>query len=173
MTIMPGTQECHINKIFPAEIFIRTPAWKPGLSRLCSTPTLPRKDALCRRSVELHVGRMFERRTERLRHVHGRLCSETATSPANPASDGRAQKHTFSLSITPASLFSSMSVQRTQSQVERAQRARAVKLHGKFSWSSEAPSVPIPAPWPKSQETHTGNSFTQQGRNASSEKNIK
>lgn len=45
---------------------------------------------------------MFERRTERLRHVHGRLCSETATSPANPASDGRTQKHAFSLSLSPS-----------------------------------------------------------------------
>lgn len=59
----------------------------------------------------------------------------------------------------------------TQSQAKRAQRAKAVILGGRFSWSSEAWLVPIPVPWPESQETHTGNSFTQQDRNASSQKN--
>ncbi len=72
-------------------------------------------------------------------------------------------------------LFSCVHLHSTHTQslnqkVKRAWRAQAVKLNGKFSWSSEAWSVPIPVPWPESQETHTGNGFTQQDHNASSKK---
>lgn len=60
-----------------------------------------------------------------------------------------------------------------KTQAKRAWRAQAVKLNGKFSWSSEARSVPIPVPWPESQETHTGNGFTQQDPQCFLQKNRK
>lgn len=91
-------------------------------------------------------------------------CAVTAPNPA--CTHARTQTHTRA---SICRLYSHVCIQTTQSQVRRAWRAQGVKLDGKF-WSSEAHSVPKPVPWLESQESHTGNGFTQQDHNACAKK---
>lgn len=102
-------------------------------------------------SVKRHVDRMFWK-TQRMTEV---CLIDTYTgsglknypfssmSPPNPIWNNT---ETYARTHTPASicqLYSHVCIQHKQSQAKkRAQRARAFKLDGKFSWSCEARSVP-------------------------------